>query len=228
MKGKHDGPTWWRIVQKEMNGLTNRWTTLAAIYVFYFISAWFALRPVLRLSLSDGLSLILLAAFLIQTGMIIAFMLLPGMVYAESMKGMHEAYFAYGFTLRGLVAGKALVIALLSVLPAMLFAALALPSLMPCGWLFVALGIAVTATVFGIACMIVFCTWFSRIGRFSAVVLMLVIVVGFSRFRGFGHSVLWVEPYTVLLILLGIGAGSWMVFVVASGFASPENQLLRR
>lgn len=220
--------TWTCIVAKEFRSIGNRLPMLAGIYTFYFAVAWFALESALDMSVPFELFRIFLVAFLIQTGIVISFMLLPVMVYPESMTGMCQAYFAYGYSIRGLVAGKAMVMTILSIVPGMIFAISIFPGIFPLNGILIQTIFSVALTVFGIVLNTVFFSWFSRAGRASAALLIVVMVIGFSRIHDISGILEKVEYGDLMWTLAGIGFLLWLSFHIAAGFAHPERQLLRR
>lgn len=219
----------WTIVVKDLKGTVRRLPMLLGVYGLYFFIAWFAVRELIGSVHSfEPARNFFWPLFLFQTALILTFMLLPQFVYSEAMTEKHEAYFAYGYSVMDIVLGKAMVIFTLSFVPAVLFSAVGFPALLPGGPELPVMLSAVSLCVFSLICMTVFFTWFSRIGRFAVVFLMLLMVIFFSKTPYIISMAAHASVFVVALVISGFGAFLFLVCVCSAWLGSREAFLLKR
>lgn len=217
------------ILVKDMKSTVNRLPMLLGLYGLYFLLAWFSLREVESAFLSSGsLRTLFWPAFMMQTAFVITVMLMPQYVYAESMREKHETYFAYGYSTVDIVLGKSVMIVLLSLVPALIFSMIAFPKLTPRGAQLPALLFAVGAGVFGLVSLTVFLVWFSRMGRFAVVLLILLMVISFSRSQSLIAMATNVSAAGVALLLTAAGILLFAVFVFSARMGNRETYILKR
>ena len=217
------------IAAKDLKVTLRRLPMLLGIYGLYFFIAWFAMRD-LEAAISSSVpgQRFFWPLFMIQTVLILTFMLLPQYVYSEAMTEKQETYFAYGYSVLDIVVGKSLVIVLLSLLPALLFSLFVFPELIPKGMLLPFMMVAVSSCVFGLVCLTVFFAWFSRIGRFAVVLLMLLMVLLFSRSRTIVSMAAEASGGVVALALLGVGVVLFVICAFSAWRGRRELFLLKR
>lgn len=217
------------ILVKDLKCTVNRLPMLLGLWGLYFLLAWFSLREVESAFLSSGLLRTLFwPAFMIQTAFIITVMLMPLYVYAESMREKHETYFAYGYTTVDIVVGKSVMIVLLSLVPAMIFSLIAFPDLLPRGAQLPAFLFAVGTGVFGLVSLTVFLVWFSRMGRFAVVFLILLMVISFSRSQSLIAMATTVSAAGIIVLLTAAGMLLFAIFVFSAWLGNRETHILKR
>jgi len=217
------------ILFKDLKCTINRLPMLLGLYGLYFLLAWFSLREVESAFLSSGsLRTLFWPAFMIQTAFIITVMLMPQYVYAESMKEKHETYFAYGYSTVDIVVGKSVMIAMLSLVPALIFSLIAFPKLTPRGAQLPAFVFAIGTGVFGLVSLTVFLVWFSRMGRFAVVLLILLMVVSFSRSQSLIAMATTVSAVGIIVLLTAAGMLLFAIFVFSAWLGNRETYILKR
>ncbi|HDP95792.1 MAG TPA: hypothetical protein ENN40_10605 [Candidatus Aminicenantes bacterium] len=217
------------ILVKDLKCTVNRLPMLLGLYGIYFLLAWFSLREVESAFLSsESLRTLFWPAFLIQTAFVITVMLMPQYVYAESMREKHETYFAYGYSTVDIVVGKSVMIVLLSLVPALIFSLIAFPELTPRGARLPAFLFAVGAGVFGLVSLIVFLVWFSRMGRFAVVLLILLMVISFSRSQSLIAMATTVSAGGLTLVLTAAGTLLFVIFIFSAWLGNRETYILKR
>ncbi|GEM_PF-2755771 len=217
------------ILVKDLRSTGNRWFMLLGIYGMYFLLAWFALRQVESgLAAFNSLRNLFWPAFLIQTAVVITVMLMPPYVYSESMQDKQETYFAYGYSIIDIVLGKSVMITLAALLPASLFSLICFPGLRPQGAWPVLQFFAVGAAVFGLVGLTVFLVWFSRVGRFTVALLIILMVASCSRFQSFRVLREGISAGGLTLLLSLSGVITFAVFVLLARLGDHEKSILRR
>jgi len=219
-----------KIVKKDLIVSKNKFSTILFLDVFYFSIAFFSLKNLEKYTNAIGgdLTLFFLFLFFLQSGLIISLMLFPIYIYPESMKDKHEVYFAYQYTIREIVVGKSLLLSFISLLPVYLFITLFYPFMFEfSAGALILFFLVVPIVVFGLIALNVLAIWFSRIGKLSNILLIITIILVFSKVKPLIQIVSRIPAFYIPLIGLIFSVLLIVMLFVLSEITSIEKNVLK-
>ena len=148
--------------------------------------------------INDNFILIFLFIFFIQAALIISIMIFPQYIYSESMRDKHEVYLAYQYSVFDIIIGKSLILTFLSLLPAYIFVFSFFSYLFKFSIvsLFTILFV-IPFLAFSIISFNVFASWFSKLGKVSNILIILLIVLGFSKIKNIIQTISKIPDYYI-------------------------------
>ncbi|MGE5344090.1 MAG: hypothetical protein ACM3SY_21700 [Candidatus Omnitrophota bacterium] len=195
------------LVTKDLRIVKNRFQSILVMVIFYLLMNFYVLHKIKTVILSGGpdMVFIFINLFAVQVIYIMASMLLPLLIYTESIKEKHEIYFAYGYSIFEIVFGKTFVLGLLSLVPAYFAILLFFFSGITLSLIFILDFVLIIPILsLGIIAFNILLTWFSKVGKISSAVFLVGVIFSLSQVHNIIGVSIKITNVNVVILFAGL------------------------
>jgi hypothetical protein len=199
------------------------------LYGLYIAIIVFSLSQVKKFFASTDslLPFIFLNIFGIQIIYLMTSMLLPLLVYSESMKEKHEMYFAYRYSIFEIIFGKSIVLCIFSLLPSYIALIVLFPLIKLSFFTIIDLVIIIPALSAGLIALNVLLIWFSKIGKMFSMLFLVLLIFSISQVRSMLTLALRITQGDIVFMLSVLAAALWAVVFTLSKVIKKEKCILK-